>query len=130
MVSPNALPNPSNTAEIIPGVDALNMTFFTVSHLVAPTDKDASFNSIGMALNTSTHNEMMIGNTITARTKDAEKTDKPVLVTPKSGARTSRVNGTITMKAHNPNTTDGTPASTSRNGLSIRRIFSCEYSVI
>jgi len=45
------------------------MTFFTVSHFVAPTDRDASFKAMGTALKDSTHNEMIIGKTIIAKIK-------------------------------------------------------------
>ena len=86
MVSPNALPNPRKTAEMILGAEARKITFFTVSHFVAPTDKDASFNAMGTALNDSTHREMMIGKTITAKIIAAVNIHKPVLLTPNQGA--------------------------------------------
>jgi hypothetical protein len=49
IVSPNALPNPKNTAEIILGAEARKTTFFTVSHFVAPTERDASLRESGIA---------------------------------------------------------------------------------
>ena len=49
MVSPNALPNPRKTAEIILGAEARKITFFTVSHFVAPTEREASRRESGIA---------------------------------------------------------------------------------
>jgi len=79
IVSPNARPNPSKMAARIFEEDARKMTFFTVSHFVAPTDNDASFRESGIALKDSTHNEIIIGKTITARIIAAVNTHNPVL---------------------------------------------------
>jgi len=102
IVSPNALPKPSKTAEKTLGAEARKTTFLTVSHLVAPTDNEASFNSRGIELNDSTHNEIIMGNTITDKVNDAVKIQSPVLCTPNHGAITSFTRGTRNKKAHNP----------------------------
>ena len=66
------------------------MTFFMVSHFVAPTESDASFNAIGIELNDSRHNEMMMGKTIIARINAAVKRLKPeLMLLPKNGAMSS-----------------------------------------
>src|SRR5512136_530 len=120
IVSPNALPNPRNIAASTPGPEARKMTFFTVSHFVAPNDSDASFKAIGTALKDSRHNEIIIGKTIIDKIKEAVNRPNPELIVfPKNGATSSRTNGTNTRSAQSPKTTDGTPASTSMNGLTI-----------
>jgi len=130
IVSPNARPNPRRIAEIILGAVARKITFLTVSHLVAPTDNEASFNSIGIELKASTHNDIIIGKTITAKVIDAVNKHKPVLSMPKNGAIKSLTSGTKKRKAQRPKTTDGTPASTSKKGRSIFLIFLGAYSAI
>jgi hypothetical protein len=107
------------------------MTFFTVSHFVAPNESDASFKAIGTELNDSRHNEIMIGNTIIDKIREAvNKLNPELIVLPKNGAMSSRTNGTNTRRAQSPKTTDGTPASTSMNGLTIFRNFFGAYSAI
>ena len=117
IVSPKALPKPSRIAEIILGAEARKITFLTVSHFVAPIDRDASFNSIGIELKDSTQIEIIIGKTIIERVIEAVKIHRPVLSIPKKGAIKSLTSGTRKMKAHRPKTTDGTPAKTSMKDL-------------
>ena len=131
IVSPNALPNPRNIAASTPGPAARKMTFFIVSHFVAPTESDASFKAIGTELNDSRHNDMIIGKTIIDKINDAvNKLNPELILLPKNGAISSRINGTNTRRAQSPKTTDGTPASTSMNGLTIFRNFFGAYSAI
>ena len=131
IVSPKALPNPRNIAASTPGPEARKMTFFTVSHFVAPKESDASFNSIGTELNDSTHNEMIIGKTIIAKIKEAvNKLNPELIVIPKNGAISSLIKGTNTRRAQSPKTTDGTPASTSMKGLMIFLNFFGAYSAM
>jgi hypothetical protein len=107
------------------------MTFFTVSHFVAPNDSDASFKAIGTASKDSTHNEMIIGKTIIDKIKEAVNKPNPELIVfPKNGAISSRTKGTSTRRAQSPKTTDGTPASTSMNGLMIFLNFFGAYSAM
>ena len=49
IVSPNALPKPRKIAEIMLGADARKMTRFTVSHFVAPIEREDSRNESGIA---------------------------------------------------------------------------------
>jgi hypothetical protein len=131
IVSPNALPNPRNIAASTPGPEARKITFFTVSHFVAPRESDASFKAIGTELNDSTHNEMIIGKTIIDKIKEAANKPNPeLIVLPKNGAISSRIKGTNTRRAQSPKTTDGTPASTSMKGLMIFLNFFGAYSTI
>ena len=102
MVSPNARPKPRSIAAKTLGAEARNITFFTVSHFVAPTDNDASFKERGIASKDSMHKEMMMGKTIIERIMAAEKTHSPVLCTPNQGATTSLTNGAKNRKAQSP----------------------------
>jgi len=79
IVSPNARPNPSNIAANMFGPEARKTTFFTVSHFVAPTERDASLRARGIALNDSIQREMIIGKTMIARVIAAVKMHRPVL---------------------------------------------------
>ena len=91
IVSPNALPNPRNIAESTPGPEARKMTFFTVSHFVAPNESDASFKAVGTELKDSIHNEIIIGKTIIDKIKEAVNRLNPELIVyPKNGAIVSR----------------------------------------
>ena len=74
MVSPKALLKPSNTADRMPVLALLITTCLTVSHLVAPRTNDDSRASKGTALNTSSDTEIIMGNTMIARTTPAERT--------------------------------------------------------
>jgi len=74
---------------------------------------------------------MIIGKTIIDKIKEAVNNPNPELrVLPKNGAISSRINGTNTRRAQSPKTTDGTPASTSMNGLMILLNFFGAYSAI
>lgn len=53
IVSPMALPKPKITAVAIPGRALFTTTAHSVSHLVAPSAKEASLNSKGTALTAS-----------------------------------------------------------------------------
>ena len=82
-------------------------------------------------LKDSIHNEIIIGKTIIDKIKEAvNKLNPELIVFPKNGAIISRTKGTNTRRAQSPKTTDGTPASTSMNGLTIFLNFFGAYSAI
>jgi len=102
IVSPNARPKPRSIAAMMLGAEARNTTFLTVSHFVAPTERDASFKERGIASKDSMHNEMMMGNTMIDKMIAAENMQRPVLCAPKNGAITFCTKGAKKRKAHNP----------------------------
>lgn len=139
IVSPKALENPSITAATIPNLARRITTRLVVCQRVAPRVNDASRKPCGTALITSSVKAIIIGKTITAKTRlPANKLNPVGLLFWKSGRKPNHwsitgprkflMKGTMMSIPHTPKITDGIPARISINDLITDRIRCGEYS--
>lgn len=117
MVSPMARDMPSITAVPMPDSAEGITTRISVSHRVAPRASDASRSVRGTANSASSATEQMVGTLMNASMSAAFSRLSPVSAPNQS----CRKGATMTMPKK-PMTTEGNAASSSTNGLTMRRV--------
>src|SRR5690625_900506 len=124
IVSPIAREMPSTNEAMIPDNAAGITTCFVTSSFVAPNAKAPFLNDLGTALIASSDKEAIIGIIIIPITNPGLK----MLVDSRLGISSFNI-GVINVKAKNPYTIVGIPASNSKTGLAIFLIQSEAYSL-
>ena len=107
---------PSITAVPMPESAAGMTTRTVVCQRVAPRAREASRRSRGTLYRASSETEQMVGTLIRARTREALSRFRPV-----AAPSQSWMTGASTTMPRKPSTTEGRAASSSTNGLMIRR---------